>query len=67
MALIDDLKSETAAIVKGAWKRRDGEIVPESDAVGLGNEAVELEATFLYADLADSTELVGCRSEFVSR
>jgi adenylate cyclase len=57
MALIDDLKTETAAIVKGAWKRRDGEVVPESKDVGLGNEGVTLDATFLYADLADSTEL----------
>ena len=57
MALIDDLKSETNAIVKGAWKRRDGEVVPETEDIGLGNECVDLEATFLYADLADSTEL----------
>jgi class 3 adenylate cyclase len=57
MALIDDLKSETDAIVRDAWERRDGEVVPESDDVGLGNEGVDLEATFLYADLADSTEL----------
>jgi adenylate cyclase len=57
MALIDDLKSETDAIVRGGWKRRDGELVPEPDKVALGNEGVDLEATFLYADLADSTEL----------
>jgi len=57
MALIDDLKSETNAIVKGAWERRDGEVVPESKDIGLGNECIDLEATFLYADLADSTEL----------
>jgi class 3 adenylate cyclase len=50
-------KSETDAIVKGTWKRRDGEIVPEMDDIALGNEGVNLEATFLYADLADSTEL----------
>lgn len=57
MALIDDLKTETNAIVKGAWKRRDGEVIPESKDLGLGNECVDVEATFLYADLADSTEL----------
>ncbi len=57
MAFIDDLKSETDAIVKGAWKRRDGKVVPEMDVIALGNEGVNLEATFLYADLADSTEL----------
>jgi adenylate cyclase len=57
MALIDDLKSEIDGIVKKAWTRRDGKLVPESDTVGLGNDCVDLEATFLYADLADSTEL----------
>lgn len=57
MALIDDIKSETDAIVKKTWQRRKGEVVPESDDIGLGNECVDLEATFLYADLADSTEL----------
>jgi class 3 adenylate cyclase len=57
MALIDDLKSETDAIVRGVWSRRDGEVVPDSRDVGLGNECVDLVATFLYADLADSTEL----------
>jgi adenylate cyclase len=57
MSLIDDLRSDTDAIVRGAWKRRDGEVVPESKDVVLGNEGVDLEATFLYADLADSTEL----------
>src|SRR5882762_2226758 len=57
MALLDDLKSETDAIVRGGWDIRDGEVVPENDNIGLGNEGVSLEATFLYADLADSTEL----------
>lgn len=57
MALIDDLKEETAEIVKSQWERRDGEVVPEPADLGLGNVAVDIEATFLYADLADSTEL----------
>jgi adenylate cyclase len=57
MSLIDDLKLETDAIVKKQWKRRDGEKVPESEDIALGNECVDIEATFLYADLVDSTEL----------
>jgi adenylate cyclase len=57
MSLIDDLKSETDAIVKKQWKLRDGEKVPESEDIALGNECVDLEATLLYADLVDSTEL----------
>lgn len=57
MSLIDDLKSDTEAIVTASWERRDGEKIPESEDIALGNECVDLEATFLYADLADSTEL----------
>jgi adenylate cyclase len=57
MSIFDDLKSETDAIVRKRWERRDGEKVPDSKNVGLGNECVDLEATFLYADLVDSTEL----------
>lgn len=57
MALLEDLKSETDKIVRGAWKRRDGTLVPETEDLALGNEAVDLGATFLYADLHDSTRL----------
>ena len=57
MSLIDDLKSETDAFVRHQWKRRVGNVVPDTNDIGLGNECVDLEATFLYADLADSTEL----------
>lgn len=57
MSLLEDLTKDTDDIVHAAWKRRDGNVVPEPDDLGLSNEAVDLEATFLYADLADSTEL----------
>lgn len=57
MALLDDLNSETDKIVQGAWNRRDGTVVPDTEDLALGNEAVDLEATFVYADLHDSTRL----------
>ncbi len=58
MALIDELNKETTAIVTRVWTRRDGEVVPQPEDLGLTNDAVDLQATLLYADLADSTELV---------
>src|SRR5260370_32820312 len=58
MALNDDLNKEVAAIFKAAWATRDGTVVPAGDSLSLGNDAVELDATVLYADLADSTQLV---------
>src|ERR1035437_2802310 len=58
MALNDDLDKEVAAIFKAAWDTRDGTLVPADDSLRLGNDGVELDATVLYADLADSTKLV---------
>src|SRR5258708_34674599 len=58
MALNDDLQKEVAAIFRAAWDSRDGTVVPADDSLKLSNDAVQLDATVLYADLADSTKLV---------
>lgn len=59
MALADDLKAQVAQIFKDQWTTRQGQVVPEPEAVQLGNDAVEFErATILYADLKGSTSLV---------
>lgn len=58
MALIDDLQSEVDKILDTAFIERDGQKVPEPENVKLGNDAVRLDATVLYADMADSTQLV---------
>lgn len=58
MSLAEDLKSEVAEIFSDTWEDRDGSTVPEDNDIGLGNDAVKLKATVLYADLADSTKLV---------
>lgn len=58
MSLGDDLRSEVAAIFEEVWSTRDGQNVPEAEDLKLSNDAVKLEATVLYADLASSTKLV---------
>lgn len=58
MALGDNLKSEVRKILQEAWTIRSGRVVPEADDLKLGNDAVTLDGTVLYADLDDSTELV---------
>jgi class 3 adenylate cyclase len=58
MSLADDLKAQVLDILKTKWASRDGLVVPESDSVKLGNDAVKLNAAVLYADLAESTSLV---------
>jgi class 3 adenylate cyclase len=58
MALKGDLETEVGTIFRSAWTERDGEKVPEAEDLKLGNDAVKLTGTVLYADLADSTALV---------
>ena len=66
MGLKADLEGEVADIFRSRWDERDGTVVPDDDSIGLVNEGVKLEATVLYADLADSTVLVDKRTSFVA-
>jgi class 3 adenylate cyclase len=58
MGLKEDLTTEVAEIFKDVWTQRDGTVVPSDDSIKLSNDAVNLDATVLYADMADSTALV---------
>lgn len=61
MGLKEDLVDEVAAIFRDKWTERDGEVVPEPEDLALGNDAVKLDATVLYADMCGSTKLVDSR------
>jgi class 3 adenylate cyclase len=58
MALYNDLTAAVTKIFADAWTTRDGQVVPEPEALALGNSGVKLEGTVLYADLSASTVLV---------
>ena len=58
MSLGDDLNSEVKKILKESWTTREGRVVPDPEDLGLGNDAVLLDGTVLYADLNGSTNLV---------
>lgn len=58
MGFKEDLTVEVKKIFKDTWEKRDGIVVPEPKDLKLSNDAVILEATVLYADMADSTKLV---------
>jgi len=58
MGLADDLASEVGVIVRSAWSVREGEVVPDTPDIKLGNEGVTLDATVLYADIDGSTNMV---------
>ena len=67
MALGDDLRAEVRKIFQEKWTKRAGRVVPESEDLGLGNDAVTLEGTVLYADLNESTELVDSQESWFCR
>ena len=58
MSLGDDLNAEVGKILKESWTTRKGSVVPDPEDLGLGNDAVLLDCTVLYADLNGSTNLV---------
>jgi len=58
MGMTDDLNAEVNKIIKEIWSAIDGRVVPETEQLELGNKGVNLDATCLYADLAESTNLV---------
>ncbi|HWY31332.1 MAG TPA: adenylate/guanylate cyclase domain-containing protein [Candidatus Acidoferrum sp.] len=58
MKTAQEIITEVKDILATKWKTRDGLKVPEPEDIKLGNDAVMLAGTVLYADMADSTALV---------
>lgn len=58
MALKADLDAAIATIFRSAWSERKGTVVPTDTSLKLGNDGINIDATVLYADMADSTVLV---------
>ena len=62
-----EILSEVKDILSTKWTTREGRKVPETANVQLGNHAVKLDATILYADMTDSTGLVkGYKDSFAA-
>ena len=58
MEFNSSLEEYVRDVFSKAWSTGDGQKVPESDDITMGNEAVLLDGTVLYADLDGSTNLV---------
>ena len=59
MSLKSELLTWVADIFSTPWEGRDGNKVPDEDSkLSLKNEAIKIDGTVLYADMADSTRLV---------
>ena len=52
----DDVKTAVDNIIATPWNKRTGQVVPSTDTVALADGAVEVKATYLYADMAKSSE-----------
>jgi class 3 adenylate cyclase len=57
MASTEDIGKEVQNIIDTQWALRKGQKVPSTEDVALSGGAVELDATFLYADLANSSKM----------
>lgn len=57
MGISSDIRAEVRKVLSAPWDRRTGQVVPNSEDIKLSGGAVELDAVFLYADMADSTLL----------
>ncbi|MBZ9940163.1 hypothetical protein LB533_03490 [Mesorhizobium sp. BR1-1-13] len=64
MAIKEDLQTEVATIFAEKWVQRNGMVVPDETSLKLGNDAVDIEATVLYADISESTQLVDTHKAF---
>lgn len=57
MSLEDSINNDISQTIRAPWALRQGNIVPSTESVALNGGAVEIEATFLYADFADSSKI----------
>ncbi len=62
MTLSEDLEKEVKSVFATQWHIREGQKVPETEDIQLGNYGVNLTSTVLYADLAQSTALITANS-----
>ncbi len=63
MSFVAELRAEVDSIIRTRWATRNGNVVPDTEDIQLGNDAVKLQGTVLYADLADSSGLVRSHSD----
>lgn len=54
----NEIISEVKQIFQSQWSVKEGRQIPNTEDIGLGNEATTLDGAVLYADMSDSTEMV---------
>lgn len=58
MSLADELREYAAKTHREVWSKQNVEAVPDPEDLSLSNQAKLIDSVVLYADLAESTELV---------
>ena len=62
MGFAEDLAAEVGTIFRSQWSVREGQVVPDTPDIKLGNEGVTLDGTVLYADIDGSTNMVDSKT-----
>ncbi len=57
MGIDDQISCDINRIKDADWEKRKGTVVPITEDIALNNGAVELDATYIYADLANSSRM----------
>lgn len=57
MSIDDEIKSDVTKIRDADWNKRTGTNVPGPEDITLSNGAVEIDATYLYTDMAHSSRM----------
>jgi class 3 adenylate cyclase len=57
MGMSDDVEAGVDGVLNPAWSKRKGTVVPTTEDIVLRDGAVNIDATYLYADLANSSAL----------
>jgi class 3 adenylate cyclase len=57
MSIDDEIKSEVTKIRDADWNKRTGTKVPGPEDITLSNGSVEIDATYLYTDMAHSSRM----------
>ncbi len=58
MSKADEIANDVQSTINTKWNKRNGNKIPDTDNIALSGGAVEIDATFLYADLANSSKMV---------
>lgn len=57
MGINQEIENDVNTIKEASWSVRKGQVVPSTDSIALNGGSVELEATYIYADLANSSRM----------